>query len=239
MDMPDRYNGLKRKVCSPFQEIKVDPSSLDEFSQKLLDACHQNSYVLHSRFGENPRVVILGYSHKASKNNQEDGLVAILKKSMGLGDALAQEGGGPCEIIYKNHAGRDLVGKLKEFFLEKDIRVFLNEKQSLILSFMLASNRLNFIQKEYGESNKPLEYVRALEDYFQVLKARDDTMCHHESFGIIPLVQDTADIWNGLSPAAKIYQLVGLLHIHTGNISKNLQESGVSNLIFIPKEPYS
>ena len=239
MDIIKKYNELDKRICSQPKEKIKDFFTLDVFSQKLINTAKQNNYILHSHYGSNPRVVLLGFTHKGNEINQEEELMSTLKNSMNYGDILASEGNGLCEIIYEFHQYNDLVGKLKDFFIEKDIRTIFNDDKILILNFMQASSKLRLTEEKYDKYPKNPEYITAIENYLQTLKARDDNFCKHKSGGIIPLIKDTAKIYKKPKLGAKIFQLVGTTHIYTENMQKCLEEAKVPYLVFVPNKKYS
>ncbi|MFC1697940.1 hypothetical protein ACFL1H_06380 [Nanoarchaeota archaeon] len=196
--------------------------------EDIIAYSESQNYDIHSKFGDNPRLFIYGYTHPNQKMVQEDELFNILSKFAQSGDMLAMEGKGPSEVAYDGYFRDDLIGKLKQIFINKGVRTIHNDNKEIIVQFMLLSNKYK-IAKEKNDPN--LEKIKS--EYDQIQIKRDDNFCLHESTGIVHLINGTANIWKPLEN--DLYQLLGAGHLMDGQIYNQLKNNNISYISFLPK----
>lgn len=238
MAVTQTFAELEKRLTSEPKEPQIDVDSLDAFSNQLLEIARENGYILHSYYGRKPRVVLLGFSHRGNKINQESELATILLSSLSYGDIINHEGRGPIEVAYEGYHRNDLIGKLKEFLSANDIRVIFNDNNMLLGEFMMASNRLKIAKEEHGKNMNNPCYVEAINNYMQALQNRDYNFCLHESCGIVPLIKGDANNYKQLPPDSRIFQLTGILHVHSGNMHKCLEDANISYIALIPNKKF-
>ena len=99
---------------------------------------------------------------------------------------------------------------------------------------MIASNALKLAEENYCRED-PL-YHQAVQDFMDTFQMRDENFCYHKATGIIPLINGTTRNYKKLEEQAKIFQLLGVLHIHSGNITDSLENERINYISLIPKE---
>jgi len=233
--LENEKNFISFKAGNPSNYLENLPK-LDDFSEKVITLAQENGYVLHSKYGDNPRVFIFGMTHTDGWIDQEEHLEKLLPKIMNPDDLLMHEGRGPVEASYPNYHKEDLIGKLKRYFIDNDIRTIFNDDKMKIGEFMVASNRLKLAKEKHNNDYSNPIVEEAVEVYIKSFDNRDLNFCQHETAGIIPLIKGNSKNYKELNCSNKIFQVIGLLHIYNRVIQDCLEAEDVPYLVFVPSK---
>ena len=226
----EKYEKSLDESFSKPKELSLNYETLDSFSSNLLKKAEKNNYVLCSKYGHSPRLILFGFTHSdRPKIDQENQLVDILSSCLSENDVLLLEGDGGYEIDYSSDQN-SLVQKLKDVLISKKIKSFCNEKPLFLGKALVASSQLAYFKEQKNgqvDKNDP-EYRRLVKNFYDTLKIRDDNFCYDNQRGIVSL-------YNTLSEGSKIYQLLGTMHIHLGFIRRNLRKEKIPYYFLVPK----
>ena len=231
MRATEQLDRLYSRILDTPQELDLDQLTLDDFSQHLISLAHEHDFVVHSTHGSQPQLVLIGITHKSGMVDQENELVHILQHSMQANDMLLYENSDMqdvYEVDYPGYHRNDVVGQLKNFLMEKDIRVVMNDARSVRGSYMLALSRYNNC-KQNGTVKEELA-----EQLLDAREKRDRSFCYHPSAGIVPLAKRTAKIYKQPEDDARLFQVFGLGHLIDDNITSYLKQEDISFIAFEP-----
>ncbi len=233
------YLDLETACRTPFHE-NVGSGKLTGFTKDLVDEAHKQNYELYRTYGNEPRIVVFGITHSQGDNiDQMDRILNILRPFFNNDDALLLEGaGGPCEIVLSNtkepHLNRliaGLEGRLKRIIINEN---FLSWARNLV---DLQSKQS--AEKEYGKDSFEMHedgIEQATCAWFNSFQKRDEDFCLHPIVGLVPLVKNTSATYEPVK--GRLWQLVGLMHLHAGNLERMLKANNASFLMLLPKEGY-
>ena len=100
----------------------------------------------------------------------------------------------------------------------------------------MAANKLKQLKEELDTDYENPLVKKAVTDYMHTFDERDINFCDHDTAGIIPLVEGTTRNYKKMNPDAKIYQMVGMLHVLNGVIQDKLKKAEIPYVVLIPNK---
>jgi hypothetical protein len=232
LDLQDNYQKFKERKQNPHFSF---PTKSSDLSQTILSSAEDNGYSAIELYGDKPKVIVIGFTHKTKKIDQEDQIENILRDTLSSGDIILCEGRGPSEMSYPHYHIDDLFGKLKDYLSSQGIRTLNNDEKMKVANFIVAANHLKRLKDEFGNDYENAAVKEAVADYMKSLDERDINFCDHCATGIIPLIEGTTKNYKKMNPDAKIFQMVGMLHIYNGIVQEKLKEAQIPYIVLAPK----
>lgn len=232
-----RLTELERICSEPFREESIDVSNLDEFSRRLVEEAHKNDYLVY-KLNRYPGAVILGMRHKViggdyqivQTENIKNILGALYKKE----DKLLLEVVGSAEVDLSEYTD-PFLNRVK-YALDGRLRsVIFNNNPLLWAGALIASQELERVERVSGkESDK---YEMAVGEYLKaIFEDRDESFCRDEVIGLVPLINRTSVTYSPLPENGRLWQVVGLMHLHARNIEMILTEEKIPFAMLLPRE---
>tara|TARA_Y100000310_G_scaffold159115_1_gene158609 strand:+ start:22859 stop:23497 length:639 start_codon:yes stop_codon:yes gene_type:complete len=201
-------------------------SGYNEFIENYSD---EKGYSLVEKFGENPRVFLLGMTHPNGIVRQRNSLGAFLEGYMQKGDMLLTEGRDAMEIIYDAYHVDDYISDIKDFLKVNNIRTTFNDNGELIGHALMSKQNIPIHLSDIVD-----EYESVIDTYMRCLDLRDINFSHGASTGIIPLIMNYSDNYRSLEDGARIFQVVGVFHIFNDLIQGELRKNSIDYAVYLP-----
>ncbi len=205
--------------------------------ENIEEIAEKHGFARHKGYGSNPRVYLFGFTHPGNEIAQQDGLHGILQEGTKPGDMVLMEGftrfTTPFEVDWDGYHANDLIGRLKEVFIERGVRVIYNDRSGLCGEYLATASQLQYRERQ---GMRDAEFARLSARLPKIGRERERNFCLHKSSGIVPLVKGTAKILKQPSPDARFFQLTGIAHVKSGVMDDLLQQHDVPYISFLPRE---
>lgn len=235
---PVNYNGGPAEILRAlFERERYVPShsDMDRFTgdaRSLAESAPAQGFSVYSVSSPDPRVILVGNTHKGTGIDQRKEIVQFLSSSMKPGDLLMCENSdnlGIYEVDYPSYRRDDLVGELKGFLSANKIRTIMNDKTELRAAHWEA---VCPVSKEIAQGTLSDACARK---FLDAQKARDNSFCYNPVVGMIPILRGTARLHNPPQPGSRIFQVVGFGHLTANTIVSNLENEGIGYIALEPR----
>jgi hypothetical protein len=195
--------------------------------RRIQDACRHNEYALVSCSGDNPQVIVLGYTHPGNKIQQLDAIIAILKEILRDGDRVMMEGTRG-EVNRKQSTSQGV--KIRQGLKHRRFRISYNDDPRLLVEIRMQRMCIGIRGSVDGRTEIEELKIHALN------RERDRLFCLDPATGLVPVAQRSAIDEVQLGPSNRVFQLIGYGHIVQGYLESHLKQAGVPYHIYVPFE---